>query len=165
MTEHHIVNVKLSYSQLSKLKSSTKASDITVRLSSDMVGSDKNFPYNLLLTNRKSCRSSKAFANGSSKDIKSSKTRLFKTLQLGGFHVRLFGPFVKLDLPLMKNVLTLLAKNVLVSLGLTAAASANHAGIHKKNLRIWSLWTLFISSLFNSSFKLDYTYLQNIKHQ
>ena len=54
MTEHHIVNVKLSYSQLSKLKSSTKASDITVRLSSDMVGSDKNFPYNLLLTNRKS---------------------------------------------------------------------------------------------------------------
>ena len=80
MTEHHIVNVKLSYSQLSKLKSSTKASDITVRLSSDMVGSDKNFPYNLLLTNRKSCRSSKAFANGSSKDIKSSKTQLFKTL-------------------------------------------------------------------------------------
>ena len=35
----------------------------------------------------------------------------------------------------MKNVLTLLAKSVLVSLGLTPAASAADAGIHKKVLR------------------------------
>ena len=38
----------------------------------------------------------------------------------------------------MKNVIKPLAKNVLIPLGLTAAASAADAGIYKKNLRIWS---------------------------
>ena len=36
-------------------------------------------------------------------------------------------------LPLMKNVLTLLAKHVLISFGLTAAVSATDAAIQKKN--------------------------------
>ena len=38
----------------------------------------------------------------------------------------------------MKNVIKSLAKSVLTPLGLTAGASAADAGIHKKNLRIWS---------------------------
>ena len=39
----------------------------------------------------------------------------------------------------MKNVIKLLAKSVLIQLGVTAAASAVDAGIHKKKtLRIWS---------------------------
>ena len=37
-------------------------------------------------------------------------------------------------LPLMKNVIKPLAKSVLIPLGLTAAASAADAGIHKKIL-------------------------------
>ena len=40
----------------------------------------------------------------------------------------------------MKNAHTLLAKSVLVPIGLTAAASAVDAGIHKKKIRIWSPW-------------------------
>ena len=36
----------------------------------------------------------------------------------------------------MKNVIKILAKSVLISLGGTAAASAADAGIHKKNLRL-----------------------------
>ena len=36
----------------------------------------------------------------------------------------------------MKNVIKPLAKSVLTPLGLTTAASAGDAGIHKKNLRI-----------------------------
>ena len=36
----------------------------------------------------------------------------------------------------MKNVIKSLAKNILIHLGLTAAASTVDAGIHKKNLRI-----------------------------
>ena len=36
----------------------------------------------------------------------------------------------------MKNVIKSLAKNILIPLGLTAAASTVNAGIHKKNLRI-----------------------------
>ena len=41
---------------------------------------------------------------------------------------------MKVGLPLMKNTHTLLAKSLLVPIGLTAAASAVDAGIHKKKL-------------------------------
>ena len=37
----------------------------------------------------------------------------------------------------MTNVIKPLAKNVLIPLGLAAAASAADARTHKKNLRIW----------------------------
>ena len=47
---------------------------------------------------------------------------------------RLLGPLLKTGLPLMKNVIKPLAKSVLIPLGLTAAASAADAGIHKKIL-------------------------------
>ena len=47
---------------------------------------------------------------------------------------RLLGLLLKTRLPLMKNVIKLLAKSVLISLGLTAAASAADAGKHKKTL-------------------------------
>ena len=57
-------------------------------------------------------------------------------IQSGGFLGRLLGPSLKTGLPLIKNVIKPLAKSVLVPLGLTAAASAADAGIHKKNLRI-----------------------------
>ena len=57
-------------------------------------------------------------------------------IQLGGFFGRLLGPLLKIGLPLMKNVIKPLAKNVLIPLELTAAASAADTGIHKKNLRI-----------------------------
>ena len=57
-------------------------------------------------------------------------------IQLGGFLSRLLGTLLKTRLPLIKNVIRPLAKSVLIPLGLTAAASAADAGIHKKNLRI-----------------------------
>ena len=49
-------------------------------------------------------------------------------------------PLLKTGLPLTKNVIKPLAKSVLIPLGLTAAASAVDAEIHKKNLRIWPLY-------------------------
>ena len=55
------------------------------------------------------------------------------------------GPLLKTGLPLMKNVLQLLAKSVLIPLGLTAAASAGRSGIHKKILVSGSA-TLIISN-------------------
>ena len=55
-------------------------------------------------------------------------------IQSGGFLGRLLGPLLKTGLPLIKNVIKPLAKNVLIPLGLTAAASATDAGIHKKIL-------------------------------
>ena len=55
-------------------------------------------------------------------------------IQSGGFLGRLRSPLLKAGLPLIKNVIKPLAKSVLIPLGLTAAASAADAGIHK-NLR------------------------------
>ena len=101
-----------------------------------MVGDgETNFPHKLLLTNRQVANLRKAFANYLSTDIKLSKTQISKMIQSGGFLGRLLGPLLKTGLPLIKNVIKPLAKSVLISLELTAAASAADAAIHKKILR------------------------------
>ena len=91
-----------------------------------------NFPHELLLTNSQAANIRKVFANKLSTDIKFSKM-----IQSGGFLGRLLGPLLKTGLPLIKNVIKPLGKSVLIPLGLTAVAAAD-AGIHKKNLMIWS---------------------------
>ena len=55
-------------------------------------------------------------------------------IQSGGFLARLLGPLLKTGLPLIENVMTPLAKSLLIPLGLTAAASAADAGIYRKIL-------------------------------
>ena len=137
MTQCNSLNVKLSNSQLSKLKSAIKnESEVVLRLSSNMISDNEtNFPHELLLTNRQVANLRKAFANKPSSDIKLSKTQLSKMMQSGGFLGRLLlGPLLKTGLPLIKNVIKPLAKSVLIPLGLTAAASAADVGIHKKIL-------------------------------
>ena len=56
MTEYNSLNVKLSNSQLNKLKSAIKnETDIVLRLSSNMIGDsndESNFPHKLLLPDR-----------------------------------------------------------------------------------------------------------------
>ena len=137
MAQYNSLNVKLSNSQLNKLKSAIKNEiDVVLRISSNMVGNSNdntNFPHELLLTNRQVANIRKAFANYLSTDIKLSKTQLSKMIQSGGFLGKLSGPLLKTELPLMKSVIKPLAKSVLVPLGLTAAASAA-----EKNLRISS---------------------------
>ena len=139
MTQYNSLNVKLSNSQLNKLKSSIKnETDVVLRISSSMVGNSNdntNFPHELLLTNRQVANIRKAFAKNTSTDIKLSKTQLSKMIQSGGFLGRLLGPLLKTGLPLMKSIIKSLAKSVLLPLGLTTAASAADAGIHKKILR------------------------------
>ena len=56
-------------------------------------------------------------------------------IESGEFLARLLGSLLKTGLPLIKNVINPLAKSVLIPLGLTAAASAADAEIHKKNIR------------------------------
>ena len=67
-------------------------------------------------------------------------------IQSGGFLSKLLGPLVKTGLPLLKNVITPLAKSVLIPLGLTAAASAADAGIHEKILGSGNTTTLIMSN-------------------
>ena len=108
MTQYNSLNVKLSNSQLNKLKSAIKnETDVVLRLSSNMIGNsddETNFSYKLLLTNRQVANLCKAFANYLSTDIKLSKTQLSKMIQLGGFLGKPLGPLLKTGLPLMKRV-------------------------------------------------------------
>ena len=140
MTQYNILNVKLSNSQLDKFKSAIKNKpEVVLRLSSNIIGDDEtNSPQVETLR--------KGFANHSSTDIKLSKTQLSKMIQSGGFLGRLLGPLLKTGLPLIKNVIKPLAKSVLIPLGLTAAASAADAGIHKKILGSGNMTTLIISN-------------------
>ena len=134
MTQYNSLNVKLSNSELNKLNSAIKnESEVVLRLSSNMIGNNEtNFPHKLLLADGQVLNLRKSFANNSSADL--SKTQLSKMIQLGGFLSRLLGPLLKTGLPLIKNVIIPLAKIVLISLGLTAAAWAADAGIYKKIL-------------------------------
>ena len=93
MTQYNSLNVKLSNSQLNKLKSAIKnETGLVLRLSSNIVGDgETNFPHKLLLTNKQVENLRKPFANKSSTDIKLSKTHLSKMIQLGGFLGRLLG--------------------------------------------------------------------------
>ena len=108
---------------------------MVLRILSNMIGDNETNVLNkLLITNREVAILHKAFANHLSTDIKLSKTQLSKMIQSGWFLGRLLGPLPKAGLPLIKNVIAPLAKSVLILLGLTAAASAADARIHKKIL-------------------------------
>ena len=91
MTQYNSFNVKLSNSQLYKLKSAIKnETNVVLRLSSNMNGNsdhETNFSHKLLLTNRQVANIRKAFANHTSTDIidiKFSKAQ-FTRMQKGGF--------------------------------------------------------------------------------
>ena len=93
MTQYNTLNVKLSNSQISKLKSGMKnGTEVTLKLSSNVVGGssdENNFRHKLLLTNTQVSKLSKASVNGSSANIKLSNNQLNKIRQSGGFIGRL----------------------------------------------------------------------------
>ena len=128
MVEYSKVNVRLSDTQLKKLKSAVKyKTGTTLRMSlKRFAGND--LPHELLLTARQKSRLRNAFNNNMSTDLKLSKAQISKIIQSGGFLgsllSKLAGPLMKVAIPLAKNVLT--------PLGITAAASITDAGIQKK---------------------------------
>ena len=85
MARYNSLNVKLSNSQLNKLKSAIKnETGVVLRLSSNMIfnSEDKtNFPHKLLLTNKQVANLRQAFDNNTSSDVKLSKTQLSKIIQ------------------------------------------------------------------------------------
>ena len=136
MTQYNTLNIKLSNSELNKLKSGIKdGTEVTLKISSNIVGdsnNENNFPHKLLLTNAQVLKLRRAFPNGSSANIKLSKTQLHKIEESGGFLGRVLGPLLKTGLPLIGHILKPLAKSILIPLALTASASATDAAIHKK---------------------------------
>ena len=95
----------------------------------------RSFPHKLLLINTQVWKLFKAFANGSSANIKLSKTHLNKIGQSGGCLGRFLGPLLKAGLLVIGNILKILVASVLIPLRLTVAAtSAADATTHKKCL-------------------------------
>ena len=85
-----------------------KGAEVSLSFSSNVIGGsneETNFPHKTLLTDRKVSKLCKNFANNSSANIKLSKTQLSKIAQLGGFLGRLIGSLLKVEIPLMKNIL------------------------------------------------------------
>ena len=113
MTQYNKINIKLSNSQLNKLKLATKnETEVIIRISPNMIGDsndETNFSHELLLTGRQVSTIRKAISNNSSANIKFSKTQLSKMIQSGGFLGKLLGPLLRARLPLMKSVITPLA--------------------------------------------------------
>ena len=132
MVQCNSLNKKFSNSEPDKLKSGIRyGTEVTLNLSSNVIGDSNGktiFPYKLLLTDRYGSGLRKA--NNSSANIKLLITQLSKIVETGGFLERIFEPLLKTGLPLLKNALKLLAKSILISLGLTAAASQCDVGIH-----------------------------------
>ena len=128
MVEYSKINVKLSYTQLKKLKTAFKnKTGTTLRISLKMFNGN-NLPRELLLTTRQKTKLRNALNNNMSTDLKLSKVQIFKIIQSGGFLGSLLS---KLAVPLMKVAITL-ARNVLAPSGITAAASAIDVEIQKK---------------------------------
>ena len=130
MVEYSKVNVKLSDTQLKKLKTAVKnKTGTTLRMSLKMLDGN-DLPHELLLTTKQKTKIRNAFNNNMSTDLKLSKAHISKIIQserfLGSLLSKLTGPLLKVVIPL--------AKNVLAPLGLTAAASAIDARIKKKDM-------------------------------
>ena len=84
MVEYNRVNVKLSESQLNKLKTVVKnQTGVTLQMNIKMFNTN-NLPHELLLTTRQKTRLRNAFKNSMSAGIKLSKAQISKIIQSGG---------------------------------------------------------------------------------
>ena len=127
MVEYDTVNVKLSNSQLNKLKNSVKKKQgTTLRMNARMFNGN-NLPHELFLTTRQTTKLKNAIENNMSTDIKLSKAQISKIIHSGGFLGKLLGPLLNTGLPLLKSVIKPIGL-----LGLTAASLAIDAGVQTK---------------------------------
>ena len=128
MVGYSKVNVKLTDTQVKKLKTTVKnKTGITLSMSLKMLDGN-DLPHELLLTRRQKGKLRNAFNDNMSTDLKLSKAQISKIIQSRRFLGSLFG---KLAGSLMK-VAVPLAKNILAPLGITASALVIAAGIQKK---------------------------------
>ena len=97
MVEYNKVNVKLSDTQLRKLKKAVKNKTGTTLRISLKIFNGNHLPHELLLTTRKKTKVRNAFNNNMSTDLKLSKAQISKIIQSGGFLGRLLGPLLKQD--------------------------------------------------------------------
>ena len=107
MVEYNKVNVKLSHSELNKLKSVVKdRQGLTLRMNIKMVNGN-SLPHELLLTIGQTAKLRNAFENNMSTDTKLPGAQISHIIQSGGFLgsllSKLAGPLVKVAVPLAKK--------------------------------------------------------------
>ena len=85
MVEYSKLNVKLSDTQLKKLKTVVKDKTGTTLRMSLKIFNGNNLPHELLLTIRQKTKQRNAFNNNMPTDLKFSRVQIFKIIQSGGF--------------------------------------------------------------------------------
>ena len=108
MVEYSKMNVKLTDTQLKKLKTAVKnKTGTTLRMSSKMFDGN-DLLHELLLTTRQKTKLRNAFSNNMSTVIKISKAQISKIIQSGQFLGLLLnkiaGPSMKVAVPLAKKI-------------------------------------------------------------
>ena len=108
MVEYSTVNIKLSDTQLKRLKDTVKDNTgATLRVNLRMINGNK-LPHELLMTERQKTKLKNAFNNNMSTDINLCKAQITKIIQSGGFLgsllSKLAGPLMKVAIPVAKNI-------------------------------------------------------------
>ena len=103
MVEYSKFNVKLTDTQLMKLKNAVKnKTGTTLRMNLKMFDGN-DLPHELLLTTRQKAKLTNAFNNKMSTDLKLSRAQISKITQSGGFFgsllSKLVGPLMKVAIP------------------------------------------------------------------
>ena len=106
MVEYSKLNVKLSDTQLKKLKTAFKNKPATTLRMSLKMFDGNDLPYELLLTTRQKTKLGNAFNNNLSADVNLSEPQISKIIQSGGFLgsllSKLVSPLTKVAVPLAK---------------------------------------------------------------
>ena len=147
MANYEEARVKLTKTQLSKLKSAAKNNNgTTLRITKKKV-QDEDFPHELFFTTRQKTRKRNAFANNMLANIKLSKSLLSKTIESGRFLGKTLG---NLDKKVLLDLAVSLVKDVMPKLATKATSyllnkferEINERGAE----RTGKIFTLFISN-------------------
>ena len=147
MVEYSKVNVKLSDTQLKKLKTAVKnKTGTTLRMSLKMLDGN-DLPHELLLTTRQKINLRNAFNNNMSTDLKLSKAQISKIIQSGGFLgsllSKLAGPLIRIAVPLAKKHFSSIRNN--------SSCFSDRCRNSKENTWFWSSFVLcFADNNFNN---------------
>ena len=145
MANYQEVSVKVTNTQLNKLKSAAKNKTGTILRLNRKNFEDEELPHDLVLTTRQTTKLRNAFTNSMSTDIKLSKAQIFKIIQLSGS----FGAWLaNLGKKLLTVVAISLARDNLPGLVRNLTSSAKHKFDRKINekgaVRAGKGFTLFI---------------------
>ena len=145
MANYQEARVKVTITQLNKLKSAAKNKTGTILKIIKKNFEDEELPRELFLTRRQTTKIKNAFVNNMSTDIKLSKAQVSKMIQCGGFLCNILGNLGKkviLDLAIP------LARHNLPGLGSNVASNAINKFERKISgkgaLREGKVYTLFI---------------------